>query len=53
MSVWVEKMVLDRPTTLRYEPDPRDQWLARPPTYGRSLYDKHDDGTGAHLFRLA
>ena len=42
------EMVPDRPTTLRYEPDPRDQWLARHPQYGRSLYDKHDDGTGVH-----
>ena len=41
-------MVPDRPPTLPYEPDPRDEWLSRQPQYGRSLYDIHDDGTGVH-----
>jgi N,N-dimethylformamidase len=42
------EMVPDRPSTLSYEPDPRDQWLSEQPQYGRSLYDTHDDGTGVH-----
>lgn len=41
-------MVPDRPTTLPYKPDARDRWLSLHPQYGRSLYDKHDDGTGVH-----
>jgi N,N-dimethylformamidase len=41
-------MVPDRPATLPYEPEPRDHWLSEQPQYGRSLYDKHDDGTGVH-----